>query len=100
MRRTVPAVALKVMRIIIPLRLFQRSVILKFSQSRGLELRTNELLVLLELVLRIGETFFEQPDLSLGLRETNVRVQIGICVFFCGAGRLVIRVDPIVGLQL
>ena len=88
------------MRVVISLRYFQRSVIRKFSQSGGLELGPNELLIILELVLRIREALLEQPDLPMRLGETERRVQVRISVVLCGADGLLVRVGPIVGLQL
>ena len=88
------------MRVVISLRYFQRSIVLKFGQSRGLELGSNELLIILELVLRVREALLEQPDLPMRLGETDRRVQVRLCVVLRGAGGLLVRVGPIVGLQL
>jgi hypothetical protein len=64
--------------------------------KRSFESSANELLVLLELVLRIGEAFFESSDFPMGMREVKVR----ICVLLRGVGPLLVRVGPVVGLQL
>ena len=88
------------MGVIISLRCFQRGVIFKFGQSGGLELAPDELLIILELVLRVREALLEQPDLPMRLGETERRVQVRMRVVLCGAGELLIRVGPIVGLQL
>ena len=88
------------MRIVISLRCFQRSVVFKFGQSGGLELGPNELLVILERVLCIRKALLEQPDLPMGLGETKRRVQVHISVILRGTGGLLVRVGPIVGLQL
>ena len=88
------------MRVVISLRYFQWGIVFKFGQSGCLELGPNELLVILERVLRIREALLEQPDLPVRLGETERRVQVRISVVLRGTGGLVVRVGPIVGLQL
>jgi hypothetical protein len=88
------------MSVIVSLWWFQWSIILKRIQSGGdLELSPNELLVILEIMLRIGESFLEQPDFPTGVGEVKV---VRVFVSLRGVGWLVLIsvVRPVVRLQL
>ena len=117
MRRTTPAVALKVMSVIISLRRrVQWRIILQRIQRGDLESSANERLIIPELVLCITEAFPEQPDFPLGMGEvkvcrrfrapwsgvgwlrTRTRTRTRICVIAIAIA--VVAVGPVVGLQL